>query len=45
MTAGLASETVEISAAAQALDTQTANQSVTLQERDVRELPVVARNP
>ncbi len=45
MAAGLASETVEISAAAQMLDTQTANQSVTLQERDVRELPVVARNP
>lgn len=45
MAAGAASETVEISAAAQVLDTQTANQSVTLQEREVRELPVVARNP
>src|SRR5262245_7800075 len=45
MAAGVASETVEISTTAQILDTQTANQSVTLQERDVRELPVVARNP
>src|SRR5262245_5640595 len=42
MLTGVASETVEVSAAAQMLDTQTANQSVTLQERDVRELPVVA---
>ncbi len=45
MLTGVASETVEVSVAAQMLDTQTANQSVTLQERDVRELPVVARNP
>lgn len=45
MVPGIASETVEISANAQMLDTQTANQSVTLDTREVRELPVVARNP
>ena len=45
MTAGIASETIEVSAGGQVIDTQTANQSVTLDTREVRELPVVARNP
>lgn len=45
LVAGIASETVQISAGAQVVDTQTANQSVTLDTREVRELPVVARNP
>jgi len=45
MVAGVASETIEVSANAQVLDTQTANQSVSIQEREVRELPVVARIP
>lgn len=45
MQAGGASETVTVSAGLQVLDTQTANQSFTLQPQDVKELPVVARNP
>ncbi len=45
MATGIASEVIEVSAGGQMLDTQTANQSVTLQSREVRELPVVARNP
>jgi hypothetical protein len=45
MVAGAASETVTVSAGLQLLDTQTANQSFTLQSQDVKELPVVGRNP
>ncbi len=45
MIAGAATETVTVSAALQLLDTQTANQAFTLQGSDVKELPVVARNP
>ena len=42
---GELAEVVEVSAEAPVLDTQTANQSVTLDSRAVQELPVNARNP
>ena len=42
---GELAEVVEVSADAPVLDTQTANQSVTLDSRAVQELPVNARNP
>lgn len=45
MQTGAANETVTVSASLQLLDTQTANQSFTLQAKDVTELPVVGRNP
>ncbi|MFZ4629410.1 MAG: TonB-dependent receptor domain-containing protein [Blastocatellia bacterium] len=45
MQTGAASETVTISANLQLLDTQTANQSFTLESKQVTELPLIGRNP
>jgi len=45
MTLGEVTQVVEISAAAPLLDSQTANQSVTLEQRAIADLPINAPNP
>ena len=45
LTLGQISERIEISAAAPLIDTQTSNQSSTLETRLIQELPLLVRNP